>query len=135
MSVVDKAKKIALRAHANQFRRDGITPYIRHPERVAARLSGDEEAEAVAWLHDVLEDSEETENTLACSGMPPAVIEAVKRLTKSPDLSYEDYLLAVRGNELARKVKFHDMIDNLSDSPTERQIVRYAKGLLILFNT
>lgn len=60
------------------------------------------------------------------------MIEAVRLLTKRSGLSYEDYLRGVRGNALARKVKIQDMLDNLSDSPTDRQIVKYAHGLLML---
>jgi len=132
MKIVDRAKEIALRAHSGQFRRDGMTPYAHHPERIAARVAGDAQAEAVAWLHDVLEGSEETEASLAQSGMPTSVIEAVRLLTKRSGLSYEDYLLGLRHNALARKVKIQDMLDNLSDSPTERQIAKYARGLLML---
>ncbi len=132
MTIADIAKQIALRAHSGQFRRDGVTPYVTHPERVAARVAGDLEAEAVAWLHDVLEDSSEDETSLAEAGIPCSVIGAVKLLTKTRGTPYGDYLAGVRRNELARKVKIQDMLDNLADSPTEGQIVKYAKGLLIL---
>jgi (p)ppGpp synthase/HD superfamily hydrolase len=132
MTIADRAKQIALGAHAGQFRRDGVTPYATHPERVAARVSGHLAAEAVAWLHDVLEDSSESEDSLAEAGIPRIVINAVSLLTKKRATPYEEYLLAVRSNELARKVKIQDILDNLTDSPTERQIVKYAKGLLIL---
>ena len=126
------AKEIAIRAHEGQFRRDGVTPYWKHPERVAARLSGDDKAQAVAWLHDVLEDTEETEESLARAGLPNEIIEAVVLLTKTPMASYLDYIIGIRDNRLARKVKIQDMLDNLSDTPTENQIIKYSKGLLIL---
>ena len=132
MNIAHVAQEIAQRAHNGQFRRDGVTPYAVHPERVAKRLSGDEEAEAVAWLHDVLEDTDETAETLALAGVPASVIAAVQILTKTPGVAYTDYLCAVRANPLARKVKIQDMLDNLSDSPSEKQIIKYSRGFLAL---
>ena len=35
-------------------------------------------------------------------------------------------------NELARVVKIADMIDNLADKPSKKQIIKYATGLLAL---
>jgi (p)ppGpp synthase/HD superfamily hydrolase len=134
MNIAHIAQEIAQRAHDGQFRRDGITPYAVHPERVAKRIAGDEEAEAVAWLHDVLEDTDETAETLARAGVPASVITAVQILTKTPSVAYTDYLYAVRANPLARKVKIQDMLDNLSDSPSEKQIIKYSRGFLVLLN-
>ena len=55
-SLVRKAEDIARMAHAEQVDKAG-QPYIGHIERVAARVTSDE-AKCVAWLHDVLEDSD-----------------------------------------------------------------------------
>jgi len=41
-------------------------------------------------------------------------------------------LYCVKCNELARKVKIADMLSNLADNPTDKQIKKYAKGLLFL---
>lgn len=132
MTLEEKARRLAENAHAGQTRRDGRTPYIRHPGAVAASLSGESpEVIATAWLHDVMEDTAETAESLLRAGIPDAVIEAVALLTKA-DASYETYLKAVRAHPIARKVKIADMLHNLSDSPTEKQIVKYARGLLIL---
>jgi (p)ppGpp synthase/HD superfamily hydrolase len=57
MNAVKKVEVIATKAHEGQYRRDGVTPYIEHPKAVAARVKGDEKAEMVAWLHDVIEDT------------------------------------------------------------------------------
>ncbi|MBC2604863.1 HD domain-containing protein [Pelagicoccus albus] len=125
------AREVATKAHHGQFRRDGITPYIAHPEAVASRVETDLE-KAVAWLHDVVEDTETSTQDLKSHGFPPQVIEAVATITKMPGLPYEEYLDRVRANRLARAVKVADMLSNLSDHPTEKQIVKYAKGLLYL---
>jgi len=126
------AEEIARRAHAGQFRRDGRTPYIAHPAGVAAKVGNNEIRLAVAWLHDVLEDTAETPATLAAAGMTAEVIEAVLCLTKQPEDSYEVYLLGVLNNPLARAVKIADMLHNLSDHPTPKQIRKYAGALLQL---
>ena len=58
-NIIDIAKEIATNAHKGLFRRDGITPYITHPEAVAASLEGEHpDVIATAWLHDVLEDTD-----------------------------------------------------------------------------
>ncbi len=132
--MVTRAAELARLAHADQFRRDGVTPYIEHPAAVARRVAGDPMAEATAWLHDVLEDTTVTESNLRSLRIPEEVIAAVRLLTKSSDVAYEDYLQSIKANPLARKVKVADMLCNLADQPTDAQIVKYAKGLLVLFS-
>ena len=127
-------KLLAMSAHAGKFRRDGITPYITHPEAVAKRLRGDDEAEMVAWLHDVIEDTDLRESEMLWRGVPRDVIEAVVILTKGSRVNYDDYLARVKAHPVARKVKIADMLANLADTPTEAQIVKYARGLLFLHN-
>lgn len=132
--IVSLAAKIATEAHRGQFRRDGVTPYIGHPAAVAARVSGDPVAESVAWLHDVLEDTATTPGDLLAAGVPAEVIQSVVALTKHGDLDYEEYLGVIKANPVAKRVKIADMLANLSDTPSERQIVKYAKGLLVLLS-
>ena len=48
--------EIATSAHEGQTRRDGVTPYIEHPKAVARRVHTDDE-KAVAFLHDIIEDT------------------------------------------------------------------------------
>lgn len=139
ISVVDPiatANKIATSAHAGQFRRDGVTPYIRHPERVAEMVAflhpGNTNAIIAAFLHDVLEDSDYTEAELLYSGIPAEAVQAVSILTKEDGERYSDYLKRVKGNEIAKIVKLADMTANLSDDPTPRQVAKYKKGLQFL---
>ena len=129
---LDSIRLLALAAHNGQFRRDGVTPYIKHPEAVAARVKGDEMAEAVAWLHDVIEDTDQTADDLRAMLVPDNVIAAVELMTHPHGEPYKDYLKRIKTNPLATKVKIADMLANLSDSPTERQIKKYARGLLFL---
>ncbi len=136
VTVVERAGMIAHRAHAGQFRRDGVTPYIRHPEAVVARLKAQgasDDALAAAWLHDVLEDTKITVVDLMAAGIPTEVTKTVMNLTRFKGEEYEDYLRDyVLGDSDAKQVKVADILCNLADSPTEKQIVKYAKALLIL---
>ena len=53
-------KSLAYELHAGQTRSDGHTPYIKHPELVAKLVSDytvDDKLIAVAWLHDIIEES------------------------------------------------------------------------------
>lgn len=131
-SLVEIAKAIAEEAHRGQTRRDGKRPYIVHPEAVADRVGHSDECVAAAWLHDVLEDSSLTSDDLRQRGVPDPVIVAVEILTRDESMAYEDYLQRVAENPIARRVKVADMLANLSDTPTRRQIRKYAKGLLRL---
>ena len=137
-NLVENALFIAQRVHAGQFRRDKVTPYINHPIDVANRVKKfGQEYMAVAYLHDVLEDTNITARDLLDSGMSADIVEAVKTLTKEKGIYYsgyyfDEYLWLVKQNEIARRVKIADMISNLADDPTDKQIARYAEGLVYL---
>ncbi len=131
--IVYLARIAAGHYHRKQFRRDGVTPYIKHPESVAARVKHlGPEFEAVALLHDVIEDSGVTRGQLLSLGLPATVVDAVVALTKIEGEDYGIYLARVRGIHLSKTIKIHDMIDNLADNPTLTQLRRYASGLLFL---
>jgi len=137
MNLTEKAEALARKAHHHQFRRDGVTPYIRHCERVVARLRKmgvtDEGTLAAAWLHDAIEDGVLVWRALELADIPENVIDTVMALTKKHGETYMDYLFRVKSDAAATQVKIADMLDNLSDDPTERQIVKYASGLLYLY--
>jgi (p)ppGpp synthase/HD superfamily hydrolase len=130
-SLIVLAEQIAREAHSGQYRRDGITPYIVHPEAVASRVNTPEE-KATAWLHDVLEDTNMTQQDLLNKGIPENVVTAVVTMTKTQGVSYMDYLVNVKNNPIARVVKIADMNSNLADTPTPKQIAKYAEGLKFL---
>ena len=136
MKLEKLAHSIARRAHSGQTRRDG-TPYIVHPERVAVRLirrwrEVTDEILAAAYLHNVLEDTSESPDSLRAAGIPDRVIQIVETLTRRDGVSYEEYLARIREYPLATAVKVEDMLDNLADDPSHKQIRKYAAGLLFL---
>jgi len=127
------AKIIANRCHLGQTRRDGITPFITHVERVVKRCERyGVEAEIVATLHEILEDSPITLNDLERKGFSNNILEAVSCLTKDNHQSYSAYINGIKNNNLARLVKIQDILDNISDTPSTKQIRKYSEALLVL---
>ncbi len=59
MDHIAAAEQVAATTHAGQTDKAGH-PYLDHPRRVATRvatITNDPDAVAVAWLHDVVEDT------------------------------------------------------------------------------
>lgn len=143
MNMIEKAVRFAYTSHKGQFRRDGVTPYITHVARVAARCatmhhSGDDEGRryysdfvASAWLHDVVEDCGVSIETIK-DEFGLIVASNVEVLTKQAGQDYMAYLIKVAAGHQTRHIKLFDVMDNLSDRPTEEQAVRYMKALEIL---
>ena len=139
MSILAKARELAEAVHAQQVDKAG-RPYINHPARVAARLAGDELAEAVAWLHDVVEDTAVTAVQLAELGFPAAVVDAVVAVTRIRGEQPGAYYGRIAANELALRVKLADIADNsdparlarLDEATRARLSEKYAKALAAL---
>lgn len=126
---------IALKGHEGQFRRDGVTPYIKHPATVAMLARHEPEmVRCACWMHDLLEDTPITVEDLRKWNTPEVVIEAVVLLTRRKDVPYFDYLRLVAVNPLALKVKIYDMVANLTDAPSFKQIEKYTAALQYLAN-
>ena len=109
-SIVEGAADVARGAHAGQVDKSG-QPYIGHPARVAARVRGDDFAEAAAWLHDVVEDTDVTLDDLR-RDFPDELVAAVDALTRRRHEEPDDYYARVRRNPLALRVKAADLADN-----------------------
>ena len=125
----EKAYEIAKKAHLGQVDKAG-EDYIKHPEKVASFVKTDEE-KTVAYLHDVIEDTELTLEDLYECGFSKEVIEAVDIITKKRGEDYQSYLNSVKKNKLARAVKLADLRHN-SDltrliKVTEKDIKRKEK--------
>jgi (p)ppGpp synthase/HD superfamily hydrolase len=131
--LLEKLRIFVTNAHAGQFRRDGKTPYIEHIFAVENRVKHlGNKYRAVALAHDLFEDTKVTTHDLLTMGIEEDIVAAVQILTKHPSRSYDEYIKLVKFNNLACHVKIADMLSNLSDSPTIKQIRKYSKGLLFL---
>lgn len=130
LSNIEKCQLLAIMAHKGQKDKGG-TPYINHPAWVAEHVKGEDE-KCVAWLHDVIEDTDFTLSELKCLGLPQRVIEAVDVITKKQDEDYRTYILRVKNNETARKVKLEDLRHNmdlyrLGGRRTKKDLKRHKK--------
>ena len=107
------AKGIAFMAHRGQLDRSGAA-YFDHPGRVAERFDAIAEPveAAAAWLHDVLEDTPITAPELLEAGVLPEIVEVVQLLTRTPDVSPDEYYARIRRDPSARRVKLADIDDN-----------------------
>ena len=110
MVLYQQALVIAKDAHKGQVDKAGVD-YIQPPLFVASLVEG-ELAKTVALLHDVVEDSDWTLEDLRRKGLPEEVVQAVGILTKKRNEKYEEYILRVKQNPLARQVKLADLQHN-----------------------
>lgn len=126
-----RAYALAKKAHLGQKDKGG-NDYIEHPKAVASMMDTDIE-KAVAYLHDVVEDTKISFDDLKEYGFPNQIIEAVKALTKQKNESYDVYIDRVIKNPTAKKVKLADMKHN-SDitrikNPSQKDYDRCQKYL------
>lgn len=108
--MLKKALEIAKIAHAGQNDKGGHL-YIEHPLTVARMMRG-RSAKIVALLHDVCEDSEMTLKDLEAAGFSKRIVAAVDAVTKRRGERYRHYLMRVKNNRLATKVKIADAAHN-----------------------
>lgn len=104
-----KAIILAYNAHMGQEDKVGI-PYIFHPFHLAEQMGSENEC-IVALLHDVVEDTSVTMEELE-KEFSSEVIEALKLLTHDKSVPYEEYVLNLKDNPIARKVKLADLKHN-----------------------
>lgn len=137
MLLYQQALAIAKDAHKGQVDKAGVD-YIQHPLFVASLVEG-ELAKTVALLHDVVEDSDWTLEDLRKEGLPEEVVQAVGILTKKRNENYEEYILRVKQNPLARQVKLADLkhnsdlsrLANVTDRDRKR-VAKYQKAISFL---
>ncbi len=109
-TMTKKALKICFNAHKNQVDKAGI-PYVFHPFHLAEQMESEEEV-CVALLHDVVEDTNTTFDDLINEGFNFNVVEALKLLTHTNNISYMEYIANIKENLLAKKVKLADLKHN-----------------------
>ena len=131
-----KAMIIAYNAHMNQFDRAGV-PYIYHPIHLAEQMDTEIEC-IVALLHDVVEDTDVTFKQLK-KEFSGEVIEVLKLLTHDKNTDYMEYIMKLKKNPIAKKIKIADIKHNSDETRLEKVTLKdiarrnkYKKALEIL---
>lgn len=135
---VIRAYMIAKEAHKGQKDKAG-EDYIKHPVYVAKHVKG-RDAKVVALLHDVVEDTDKTIDFIR-GNFGDKIAEAVSLLTHDKSVPYAEYVLSIKANDLARKVKIQDLRHNMNlcrlkevTVDDARRVKKYACALEELLN-
>ena len=105
------ALELAVEKHKNQTDKAG-NPYILHPLHVMENVNS-KEGKIVAILHDIIEDTDVTEDYLLKIGLSKRIVDAVVALTRSEDIDYQEYIKTLSSNPLAKEVKLADLEHNM----------------------
>ena len=135
MITIEDALRIAIEAHEGQKDLDG-NPVILHPMTVA--LAGRNREEQIAGLlHDVVEDTGFTFEDLLQRGVDEKIVDALRLLTHTKDLTYEEYVnrIATSGNDIAIHVKYNDLCHNLKRGRAgghTKQVAKHKKAFAVI---
>lgn len=127
------AKTIAYEAHFGQKRWNG-DPYITHPERIVQKFTVPLD-KALAWLHDVVEDTDHTFQSIEDafgSEIGPGIVYYLNLLTHKKDESYAQYISRVATEHRSTMIKLADLEDNLSDLKPGPRRDKYELAQLFL---
>lgn len=126
-----KALVLSFQKHKEQLDKSGM-PYIFHPFIVASEMKS-EEMVCVALLHDVLEDTDTSQEELKALGFTQEIIDAIVAMRRKRDEDYFDYIMRVKSNPISREVKKADLKHNSDltrfDEITPRDLERQEKYL------
>jgi len=146
---LDSAQALSQWAHQGQKRRSG-EPYFLHPQEVAnivRKYYDDNETYFTAMLHDALEDGiplgniDDAESffNMLLSELPHSSIQVIDNiynsvvdLTKPKKTNYLQYVTKLVSNPIAFRVKLADIMQNVSDLPSDRQLEKYVKTKIML---
>jgi len=129
MDLIQSAVIFAADKHAGQLRKYNNTPYFLHPARVAARVGqhqlGTADAVAAAYLHDVVEDTDTSLQTVeALFGLEVAsLVEMLTNASKAEEHRKKNRAARKRidrehiaaASKEAKLIKLIDRIDNLTE--------------------
>ncbi|MBN9610487.1 MAG: phosphohydrolase [Actinobacteria bacterium 69-20] len=119
-ALISRAEALATRAHAGQVDKAG-TAYIEHPRAVARIVQRDHPGQAaaiaIAWLHDVVEDTDVELDTIRAD-FGDEIANGVDAMTRRDDEEPDDYYARVAANRLALAVKRADIENNTDPART-----------------
>ncbi|HWG46913.1 MAG TPA: hypothetical protein VN688_29390 [Gemmataceae bacterium] len=127
MATIETALQIAAKAHEGQKDKEGL-PDILHPLRVMHRVEG-MDAQIVAILHDVIEDTSVTLDDLRKAGFSETILTAVGCVTHGKGESYAEYVIRCKPDPIGRQVKLADLEDNSRLSRMILQPDRFEKDV------
>lgn len=137
----EQVLELATKLHGDQKRDDG-TPYINHPKYVGELAVKMYEAYCIyvrgakfdkdlkdiilqtGYLHDVIEDTSATAESLLEAGVRPMVVTNVKTLTRKDKQLYYTYISGVVNYRVSALVKLADLQHNMIGS-TGNRLDRY----------
>ena len=134
--LIKKAESLAKKYHKGQVDKAG-KEYFLHPQYVSEHVLG-YKGKIVGYLHDILEDTDCTEEKLR-SEFDDDIVAAVLALTRRNGEDYTDFILRVKQNAIATSVKAADIIHNSMierlNNPSEKdyqRLKKYRRALSLL---
>ena len=125
MERIERAQRWAVTYHKHQTRKYSGLPYIVHPEAVAeivSEITDDPDVIAAAWMHDLIEDTEITENDIKWyfnDRVSDLVLEVSKASTKHDGCRRNRVLIDIEHYSKASKMgKIIKMADIIHNTPT-----------------
>ncbi len=129
--LLETAIRMAAKVHRGQVDRFG-KPYVLHVMRVMMR-GHDMDEQILGAIHDVLERSNLTAEDIYKKGFSTRVVKALTHITRIPAETYEQYIDRVVQDNLAIRVKLHDLADKMDllhvDQLDPADLKRYNKQL------
>lgn len=141
MNIIERSKEFAINAHGTQ--KYGKMPYEYHLQQVVSKLIHwrdlgqweiTDECLAVAWLHDVIEDTDTSLTDLE-NYFSDEIGYQVMMLSKYGIEDYQTYIDIIKKNPIAKLVKMADTLSNLEASILSgemKRINKYSKQLALL---
>ena len=146
VKLILNAAALAKKWHEGQVHTFGNASYFdMHLKPIAdivKRLGYGSEYVAVAYLHDIKEDTSITDDELLTSGIPKDLVDAINILAKKDSQSHEEYLAAILTNPISTVVKYCDSSFNfastilnsadINDEYFKRRSAKYAHNIATL---
>jgi (p)ppGpp synthase/HD superfamily hydrolase len=126
--VLEKVYQFAAKAHEGQTRKYAADPYIFHPLRVmktCKQFTADDRVLAAALLHDVLEDTEVTENEMS-GWLQTIMSHADARLTLQYVKDLTDVFIKKDYPQWNRSTRKSRELERLTEISADAQTIKYA---------